>query len=76
MVAGKLFLIVKILSVKNLEKACGRSSESKEDGTGVEFFLPKMVLKFGTVPYMFCLLESWKTKRLFLHCPLNLRLPV
>ena len=39
LVGGKLFLIVQILSVKNLEKACSRSSESKEDGTGVEFFL-------------------------------------
>ena len=35
-----------ILSVKYSEKACGRSSESKEDGTGVEFFLPRMVSKF------------------------------
>ena len=46
LVGGKLFLVVQILSVKCVEKACGRSSESKEDGTGVEFFLPKMVLKF------------------------------
>ena len=46
LVVGKLFLIVQSLSVKNLEKACGRSSESKEDGTGVELFLPTMVLKF------------------------------
>ena len=37
---------MQILSVKNLEKVCGGSSESKEDGTGVELFLPKVVLKF------------------------------
>jgi len=42
---GKLFLIVMILLVKYLKKACGMSSESKEDGIGVEFFLPRMALK-------------------------------
>ena len=42
---GKLFLIVMILLVKYSEKACGMSSESKEDGRGVEFFLPRMALK-------------------------------
>ena len=42
---GKLFLNVMILLVKYSEKACGISSESKEDGTGVEFFLPRMALK-------------------------------
>ena len=41
---GKLFLIVMILVVKYSEKACG-VSESKEDGRGVEFFLPRMALK-------------------------------
>ena len=42
---GKLFLIVMIQLVKYSEKACGVSSESKEDGRGVEFFLPRMALK-------------------------------
>ena len=42
---GKLFLIVMILLVKFSEKACGMSSESKEDGRGVEFFLPRIALK-------------------------------
>ena len=42
---GKLFLIVMILLVKYLEKACGMLSESKEDRRGVEFFLPRMALK-------------------------------
>ena len=46
LVGGKLFLIVQILIVKNSKKACGRSSESKEDGTAVELLLPKMMLKF------------------------------
>ena len=34
-----------ILLVKYSEKACGMSSESKEDGRGVEFLLPRMALK-------------------------------
>ena len=42
---GKLFLIVMIQLVKYSEKACGVSSESKEDERGVEFFLPRMALK-------------------------------
>ena len=45
LIGGKLFLIVMILLVKYSEKACGMSSESKEDGRGVEFFLPRMALK-------------------------------
>ena len=42
---GKLFLIVMILLVKYSEKGGGMLSESKEDGKGVEFFLPRMALK-------------------------------
>ena len=43
---GSCFLIEQILSVKYSEKTCGRSSDSKEDGTDVELFLPTTVLKF------------------------------
>ena len=43
---GKLFFFTVMISlVKYSEKACGMSSESKEDGMGVEFFLPRMALK-------------------------------
>ena len=42
---GKLFLIMMISLVKYSERACGMSSESKEDGVGAEFFLPRMALK-------------------------------
>ena len=61
LVGGKLFLIVvillvkyseillvkysEVLLVKYSEKACGTSSESKEGGRGLEFFLPRMALK-------------------------------
>ena len=41
---GSCFVLCR--SCQYSAKAYGRSSESKEDGTGVEFFLPKMVLKF------------------------------
>ena len=36
---------LEILLVKYSEKACGTSSESKEGGRGLEFFLPRMALK-------------------------------
>ena len=42
---GKLLLIVMTLLVKYSQKACGKSSEFKEDGRGVEFFLPRMAVK-------------------------------
>ena len=41
---GKLLLIVMTLLVKYSEKACGMSSEFKEDGRDVEFLSPKMAL--------------------------------
>ena len=43
---GKLFLMVRIFSVKFSEKTVGRSSESKAEGSGEEKFLPSMELKF------------------------------
>ena len=43
---GKLFLMVRIFSVKSSEKTVGRSSESKAEGSGEEKFLPSMELKF------------------------------
>ena len=43
---GKLFLMVRIFSVKYSEKTVGKSSESKAEGTGEEKFLPSMELKF------------------------------
>ena len=49
LIGGKLFLIVMILLVKYSEKACGMSTESKEDGRGVDFFLPIMALKLSVV---------------------------
>ena len=42
----KLFLMVRIFSVKYSEKTVGRSSESKAEGRGEEKFLPSMKLKF------------------------------
>ena len=42
---GKLFLIVMIQLVKYSEKACGMTSESKEDRIGVDFCVPRMALK-------------------------------
>ena len=42
----KLFLMVRIFSVKYSEKTIGRSSESKAEGRGEEKFLPSMELKF------------------------------
>ena len=48
-IGGKLFLIVMILLVKYSEKACGMSPESREDGRGVNFFLPIMALKLSVV---------------------------
>ena len=43
---GKLFLMVRIFSVKHYEKIVGRSSESKAEGRGEEKFLLSMELKF------------------------------
>ena len=45
---GKLFLMMRIFSVKYSEKTVGRASESKAEGRGEEkgFFLPSMELKF------------------------------
>ena len=60
---GKLFLIVMILLVKYSEKACGMSSESKEDGRGVEFFLPRMALRLWNSSLhelLVCILKEWK----------------
>ena len=42
----KLFLMVRVFSVKYSEKTVGRSSESKAEGRGEETFLPSMELKF------------------------------
>ena len=53
----------------------GRQSRKKM-GQVLSYFCLQWCWSFGTVPYMFCLLESWERKRLFLHCPRNLWLPV
>ena len=52
------------------------STESKEDGTGVELFLPKMVLKFWNSSLYDLLAWILEEKRLFLHGPQSLWLPV
>ena len=43
---GKMFLMVRIFSLKYSEKTVGSSSESKGEGRGEEKCLPSMDLKF------------------------------
>ena len=55
---GKLFLMMRIFSVKYLEKTVGRLSESKVEGRGEEKLLPRMELKFERAVYKWYWTES------------------